>query len=129
MFYDVAIIGAGIIDGFEDGTFRGEQGLTRAEFVKVMAIVLGAGESEGESKYSDCSGHWAEGWIAAFTKQGYLYGYEDGTFRPDQQMTRAEFVAIINRIIGKKKEQVPPRLSDLQPGHWAYADIMAAYMS
>ena len=121
-------IGAGIIEGHDDGTFGGEQGLTRAEFVKIMAIVLGTGESEAGSEYSDCAGHWADGWIATFTTAGYLYGNGDGTFEPDREMTRAEFTAIVNRIVGKRTTSVPPVFDDVPSSHWAYKDIMSAYL-
>lgn len=121
-------MGAGIIDGHDDGTFGGEKGLTRAEFVKIMAIVLGTGKSEDGSGYSDCAGHWADGWIATYTKAGYLYGNGDGTFEPDREMTRAEFTAIVNRMTGRKTESVPPKFDDVPSSHWAYEDIMASYL-
>ncbi|MDP4118866.1 MAG: ubiquitin-like protein [Bacillota bacterium] len=119
--------GAGIIDGFEDGTFRGEQGLTRAEFVKIMSNILKLDIKDGENTFSDTKGHWADGYIVKLMKFGYIKGYEDGSFKPNQKMTRAEFVTIINRIIGIKGVSVPPVFSDLIT-HWAYSDIMAAYI-
>lgn len=119
---------AGIIEGFEDGTFRGNQGLTRAEFVKVLAIILKLDVQEGKADYTDTSGHWAEGYIAAFTDLGYVKGYDDGSFGPDQKITRAEFTAMVNRIVKTDTHSVPPLFSDLPSGHWAYADVMSSYL-
>ena len=122
-----AFVSAGIINGFEDGSFKGEQGLTRAEFVKIMSIILKLSVNNSTDKFTDTQGHWAQEYIAEFTKLGYLKGYEDGSFKPDQKMTRAEFVTIVNRIIQKNGVSVPPVFSDLSSGHWAYSNIMAAY--
>lgn len=58
----------------------------------------------------------------------YMAAYEDRTFKPDQAMTRAEFTAIANRIAGKKVKNAPPRFEDILPAHWAYEDIMSAYL-
>lgn len=118
---------ANVIDGFEDGTFKGEQGLTRAEFVKIMINILKLDIKDGKSTFNDMSGYWSEKYIAEFTKLGYLKGYDDGTFKPDMRMTRAEFVAIINRIIKAKTTSVPQVFTDLPSTHWAYNDIMATY--
>lgn len=119
---------ADIIDGFEDGTFKGEQGLTRAEFVKVMSVILKLDIKDNASAFTDTKGHWADSYIAEFSKSRYLKGYEDGSFKPDQKVTRAEFVTIVNRIIQKNGVSVPPVFSDLPAGYWAYNDIMAAYL-
>jgi hypothetical protein len=120
---------ADIFDGFEDGTFKGTQGLTRAEFVKIMSIILKLdikATLATKSAFKDVNGHWAESYIAEFVKLGYLKGYEDGTFKPDQMMTRAEFVTFVNRIVGTKSVSVPPVFNDLI-SHWAYSEIMAVY--
>lgn len=118
--------GAGIIDGFDDGTFKGDNGLTRAEFSKVMSIILECDSVAENSRYADIQGHWAEGYISQFTLLGYLVGYEDGSFRPDNQMTRAEFVTIINRIVKIENELYSKSYTDLAGEHWAYEDIMKA---
>ncbi|WP_248930534.1 FN3 associated domain-containing protein [Paenibacillus hamazuiensis] len=119
---------AGIIEGYPEGTFGGEKGLTRAEFVVIMSRVLKLDISEaGETVLSDVSGHWAEKYVDAFTKAGYVEGFPDGTFQPDSRITRAQAVVLVNRIIGKQKQQdVQPKFSDLPPTHWAFEDVMAA---
>ncbi|MBE1442384.1 chitobiase/beta-hexosaminidase C-terminal domain-containing protein [Paenibacillus sp. OAS669] len=118
---------AGIIDGYPDNTYGGDKGLTRAEFVVIMSRVLKLQISEaGEAALSDVSGHWAEKYINSFTKAGYVDGFPDGTFKPDSEITRAQAVVLINRIIGKEKQDLPAKFSDLPSSHWAYQDIMAA---
>ncbi|WP_028551205.1 chitobiase/beta-hexosaminidase C-terminal domain-containing protein [Paenibacillus sp. UNC451MF] len=118
---------AGIIDGYPDNTFGGEKGLTRAEFVVVMSRVLKLDINQtGDASLSDVSGHWSEKYINAFTKAGYVEGFPDGTFKPDSEITRAQAVVLINRIIGIKKQDLPEKFSDLPPAHWAFRDIMAA---
>ena len=121
-------IGVGIIDGFPDGTFKGNEGLTRAEFVKIMSIILGIGDNDSKSLFSDTIGHWAEGRIAEFTKLSYVEGYGDGSFRPDAKMTRAEFAAIVNRIIKSNTVPAPHTFDDLSNNHWANSDIQNAYL-
>ncbi len=121
-------VGAGIIGGFPDGTFGGERGLTRAEFVKTMSLILGLDIKDETSDFGDMSGHWAEKYVAEFAKLGYVGGYPDHTFMPDAQMTRAEFVTVINRIIGIKAASASPVFDDLPSDHWAFGAIMAAYL-
>ncbi|WP_159882083.1 chitobiase/beta-hexosaminidase C-terminal domain-containing protein [Paenibacillus puerhi] len=118
---------AGIIDGYEDGTFGGERGLTRAEFVAMMSRVLKLDvRAQGETFLTDVAGHWSEWYVNAFTKAGYVDGFPDGSFKPDSEISRAQAIVVINRIIWAKKKESPARFSDLTPEHWAFEDIMAA---
>ena len=74
---------------------------------------------------SDISGHWAEDYIKKFVAKGYILGYPEGDFRPDQFVTRAEVVTILNRITGiTKVTGLPARFSDLTPDFWGYDEIM-----
>ncbi|TVY07389.1 chitobiase/beta-hexosaminidase C-terminal domain-containing protein [Paenibacillus cremeus] len=115
---------AGIIEGYPDNTFGGDKGLSRAEFVVLMSRVLKLDVSEqGETKLSDVKGHWSEKYVNAFTKAGYVEGFPDGTFQPDSQITRAQAVVLINRVIGAKKQAGTVSFDDLPPSHWAYQDI------
>ncbi|MFC3801706.1 S-layer homology domain-containing protein [Cohnella sp. GCM10012308] len=118
---------AGIIEGYPSGGFAGDRGLTRAEFAAVLTRVLHLDPASGGTvKQSDVKGHWAESYIGALTKAGYIKGFPDGTFRPESKITRAEAVVLINRIIGINTEALPVRFSDLPATHWAYQDIMSA---
>ncbi|NOU97201.1 hypothetical protein GC093_28825 [Paenibacillus sp. LMG 31456] len=116
---------AGIVDGYPDGTFSGEKGLTRAEFVVLMSRVLKLDiTSNGETSLSDVRGHWSEKYVNAFTKAGYVQGFPDGTFEPDSQISRAQAIVVINRITGTQKQNLPSKFSDLTPDHWAFDEIM-----
>lgn len=119
---------AGIIEGFPDGGFGGTKGLTRAEFSKIMTTVLKLDVTEtGVTKQKDLQGHWAEKYVNALSKAGYVQGFPDGTFKPGTPITRAQAVVLINRIAGTKKLTVTAvRFKDVPATHWAYKDIMSA---
>ncbi|NBD27275.1 chitobiase/beta-hexosaminidase C-terminal domain-containing protein [Paenibacillus glycinis] len=120
---------AGILSGYPDGTFRGGNGLTRAEFVVILSRVfhLNAAVASGKPEFADASSHWARGYIEAFAKAGYIKGFPDGSFKPDGKITRAQAVVLINGIVGRGLQLVTaPRFDDVPPGHWAYPAIMAA---
>ena len=75
-----------------------------------------------EIELNDTKGHWAEEYIESFVKKGYINGYEDSTFRPDNSMTRAEFVKVVNKVFGytqKGEEQ----FIDVNKDDWFYNDI------
>ena len=117
-------VGAGVIDGYPDGTFGGNRGITRAEFVKIASVLLNLTETSGSVRFDDVNGHWAEGYIKLFADRGYINGYPDGTFQPDSNVSRAEIVTIINRIAKTKKTNMNERFEDLFSWHWAFIDIM-----
>ena len=124
--------GAGIINGYPDGTFKGNDGITRAEFVKIVGIMLGLPESNDENvSLWDISGHWAEGRIKSFVAKGYILGYPEGDFRPDNPIARSEVVTILNRVAGISNSEceLEQYYEDLPKDHWAFAAIMnAAYI-
>ncbi len=89
----------GIMGGFEDGTFRPQETLTRAELAKIAASVKTA---QNAREYSDISPeHWAYEWIS---QNPYFVGFEDGTFRPENTVSNAELITVAVRIIGKENE-------------------------
>lgn len=120
---------AGILSGFPGGTFSGEQGLTRAEFVKILSVIKGYNFTKGgRSSYPDTSGHWADVYIAFLDSYKYVNGYEDGEFRPNWVLTRAEFSVIMNRAINAPLNKYSPEIADLQDtGYWAYDYIMNSF--
>ena len=73
-------------------------------------------------------GHGSTPYVRAFMEAGYIQGYPDGTFRPEQEITRAETAVLINKLLGKKAAvgDALHEFADLSPGHWAYDDIMSA---
>ena len=88
----------GYLVGYEDGTFRPENYITRAEFVTIVSRFNDTVIKEG-TPYTDIAGHWAESYIITAAKQGWLEGYSDGTFRPDVNITRADAIQIVNRLL------------------------------
>lgn len=120
--------GAGIINGYPDGTFRGTNGITRSETAKILCMMLGFDVSKASSynaSFNDIAGHWAHDYIKVCATMGLVKGYPDGSFKPESLVTRAEMVTILNRITGISKiTGLPANITDLNSGHWAYDDIM-----
>lgn len=107
--------GLGIIDGYPDGTFGSEKTITRAEFAKIACVTAGlksvaSGMSGTASSFSDVAAdHWANDWINAAAAQGFVKGDPNGTFRPEDQITQAEVVTVLLRLLG---------YNDNLPGNW-----------
>ena len=91
---------AGILDGYEDGTFRPDGNITRAEFATITARFLEA-SYDGGNCFPDIDGHWAAEYINEAANAGIVDGYEDGTFHPQQNITRAEAVTMVNRTVDR----------------------------
>lgn len=90
----------GFINGYEDGTFHPEAAITRAEFA-VIASHMDTMTENPTHNFTDLNGHWAESYIANAVAKGWITGYEDGTFQPDKNITRAEVVTIVNRMLNR----------------------------
>lgn len=117
------LIAKGLLAGYSDGTFRPNAGLTRAEAIKVIAAYMGL---EGkESSFADVSStHWANKLIGAATEAGLMTGYGDGTFRPDEKMSRSELAALIARAF-KLTGTGQTSFKDVKENAWSYAYIDA----
>ncbi len=116
-----------IVDGYPNKTFGGTSGITRAEFAKMIVSALNLDiSSEKAASFKDVeSGHWAEKYIGAMARLGYVIGDPDGNFRPEDQVTRAEVVTVINRVIKvEAQKDIKPVYDDLLNEHWAYDGIM-----
>jgi uncharacterized repeat protein (TIGR01451 family) len=108
----------GLFNGIPLGdTFAPNQAATRAEFAAMVVNYLGLGHyrvTSGESAaFTDIDGHWAADAINVAFLQGWINGFGDGTFRPDQLITRAEVAALINRALGRRPETVDDLLPDM----------------
>ena len=88
------------IKGYEDGSFGPDKNITRAEFATIASRLDKMTENTSHG-FTDISGHWAEKYIADAVAKGWIAGYEDGTFRPEQNITRAEAMTIINRMLNR----------------------------
>ena len=91
---------AGILDGYEDGTFKPNGNITRAEFATI-AVRFFEATYDGGDLFSDIAGHWAQDYINEAANAGIVDGYPDGTFRPQQYITRAEAMTMVNRTIDR----------------------------
>lgn len=123
---------AGIVTGYNDGTFRPNQPITRGEMAKIIANF--ANLNKGTKSFTDLSGHWSKTYVELAAGNGWIAGYPDGSFRPDQKITRAETVTMINRVL----ERVPAKelrllsrsimltFPDNNPGDWYYIAIQEA---
>lgn len=122
---------AGIINGYEDGSFRPNGYITRAEFATIAARFFDA-TYDGKDLFPDIDGHWAKDYINKAADKGFVNGYEDGTFRPDRNITRAEAVTLVNRTLDRHPDQnyftkdmlVWP--DNMDTTKWYYADMQEA---
>lgn len=114
------------ITGYQDGTFRPDQSITRAETAAMMARIMKLETKEGLMTYKDVpTTYWAKGSIIALTTQHLMNGYADGTFRPEQPITRAEMAAILaswKQLKGTQTAASP--YTDIEK-HWARDSIVA----
>ena len=114
---------SGLMNGYPDGTFRPDAKITRAE---TAALLRRAAEINGYSIRDDVFSDvdmWAEDAINELAAAGVVTGYPDGTFRPDNTVTRAEFVTMLMRLIGQEGGEAP--FEDVR-GHWAEKYIAKA---
>lgn len=121
----------GIVNGYPDGTFRPEQSVSRAELVKLIAAYFHVTDV-GDVSFPDVpADYWAADSIALAAQKGWVSGYPDGTFRPDQSVSRAEAVKILNHALGRiaSHREVLMPFSDVEEGHWAYNEIVEASIS
>ncbi|MGO4275167.1 S-layer homology domain-containing protein, partial [Paenibacillus sp. TAF58] len=91
-----ALVKAGVIDGYQDGSFRPEAAVTRAEFVSMIVKAFHL-TATGGTGFSDTGGHWAKDAIATASTLGIVDGYEDGTFGPYDNITREQMAVILAR--------------------------------
>ncbi|WP_379213267.1 S-layer homology domain-containing protein [Paenibacillus sp. GCM10012303] len=114
--------------GYPDGSFMPDAPITRAEMATVIARLLPE-EIAGSAGFTDIAGSWAQAGIGKATAAGIVNGYEDGTFRPDSTLTRAEAVAMIDRLQGRGPlDGAPQQWPDVTQAHWAYGYIQEASM-
>lgn len=92
---------AEIVHGYPNGTFQGNKPITRAEFATIAAQ-FDNGSYTGADKFPDINGHWAAKYINAAAELGWIHGYEDGTFKPNQNITRAEAMTLINSMLNRQ---------------------------
>ncbi len=121
----------GVISGYPDGTFGPDKNISRAELASILARFYGNSNTQTVDKFTDISENWARKYINQAATAGLVYGYEDGTFRPNQNISRAETIAMVNRILGRKASADAvvtgyKTFTDVPAGKWFYWDIVEA---
>lgn len=120
-----AVVKAGYMKGYPDGSFKPDKPISRAEFATMLSHFMSA--KTASNPFTDTNGNWAKEAIDKAYAQGIIKGYEDNTFRPAADVSRAEAVAMVNRTFNiKKAGDVKNPFTDISPSHWAYDDILAA---
>ncbi|MFC3802026.1 S-layer homology domain-containing protein [Cohnella sp. GCM10012308] len=121
----------GLMKGYADGTFGAEKPITRAELASLAAKLMDGttAVSDAGKGFTDTAGTWAEAAIKQVQSAGIIKGYEDGSFLPNKPVTRAEAVAIVNKLLGRdasSAQAAGATWRDVPGTHWAYRDILEA---
>lgn len=124
---------AELIKGYEDKTYKPSNNITKAEFATIISRVMDMAELEVpegvECPYTDIDGHWAEAAIQKLYSYGIKLDRDGESFNPDQEITRAEAVVLLNLLIGREinaDDYTVPTYTDVPKTHWAYDHIEAA---
>lgn len=122
----------GIITGYPDGTFRPNAAITRAEFAAIAARFDNDGDKTA-AKFSDIATHWAKDEISIAYNNGWITGYPDGTFGPQRDITRAETMTLVNRVLNRQPETEEDLLPNMtvwtdnaNPKAWYYLAVQEA---
>ena len=122
----------GMLGGYPDGTFRPDAPITRAEFAAI-ALAFAYDPASASCSYTDVSANaWYYTYVAQATTYGWIGGYPDGSFRPNNSITRAEVAVIVNNMLGRDADESYINRNadelvsfvDLSKNHWAYYTIM-----
>lgn len=127
MSQNIGLVGAaakaGMINGYADKTFKPKNKLTRAQasvvLVRMYDYINGA-------FFRDLENHWAKNEIQSLVELGIINGYEDGTFRPENMVTRIQFTALTVRMMGYETEGTVQSFEDIPSSHWAHPVVQAA---
>ena len=123
----------GVLGGYSDGTFRPNAPITRAEFAKIAVSFAQANGSAVYSYFTDVkTTDWFAPYVTTAKDSGLIEGYSDGSFKPENRITRAEACAIVNRVLGRKPSKSHMKISgridwpDCTTADWFYEAIMEA---
>ena len=123
--------GLGIVQGRSADTFDPNAPITRAQFAAICAR-FDTGKTYGSQSFSDIQGHWAQAYIERAAELGWIKGFEDGTFRPDTYITRAQAMTMINRVLNRTPDDEDDLLDnmnvwpDCTPNDWFYLAVQEA---
>ncbi|MDW7674447.1 MAG: S-layer homology domain-containing protein [Bacillota bacterium] len=114
----------GIIAGFDDGTFRPNGTVTRAQLATMIVRAKGLQLVNSGNEFTDLDkNHWAYENILAAKQDGFITGYDDGTFKPNNNVSRAEIASMLTRAFTIKREQELVAFPDVAASHWAKGAI------
>lgn len=122
-----------IVKGYEDGSFKPNDPITRAEFATMASQFDKL--SGGSLNFTDVkTSHWAYSYIASAYNKGWISGYPDGSFRPEKSISREEVVSITNRMLDRKcdldfvekNKSILIMFKDNPESSWSYGDIIEA---
>ena len=123
----------GVLGGYSDGTFRPNAPITRAEFAKIAVSFSQINGSAVYSYFTDVkTTDWFAPYVTAAKDSSLIEGYSDGSFKPENRITRAEACAIVNRVLGRKPSKNHMNISgridwpDCTTADWFYEAIMEA---
>lgn len=121
-----------VINGYSNGLFKPDNSITREEVSTVLSKYIGTGK--GSKGFKDITGRWSEDYITGLVEKGLVSGYPDGTFKPTNNITRAEFATIISKYLevnNKVEKKATSNLTDISG--WANESIKkvveSGYMS
>lgn len=129
-----ALASLGIVSGYGNGTFGPDDSITRAQFTTI-AMRFTNGALDGENIFTDVSADdWFYDYVVGAIQYGWISGYSDGRFGPNDTITRAQVTAIVNRMLGRSADmdyverhmEELTRFTDVPDTHWAYDQIMEA---
>lgn len=119
----------GIAKGYSDGTFKPNEPITRAEFVTLASRFKAVADNGSSIDFTDTYTNWPKDSITAMSSEGYINGYADGTFKPNNNITRAEAITVVYRMVGSdceksREKRVWPDCNDTSM--WYYKAVMEA---
>ncbi|MNU52927.1 Cellulosome-anchoring protein precursor [compost metagenome] len=118
-----------IVGGYQDGTFRPDVSVTRAEFAAMICRAFGLEAGQNSESFSDTASNWASAYIRTLAAKGIVNGYRDGSFRPGSSISRAEMVTILARILDLDRlaTGTPAAFTDVSNDNWAKNAIGQAF--
>lgn len=128
-----AVTSLGLVSGYPDGRFNPDGYITRAEFSAILSNFYPDQNSTGGDHFSDIKGHWAENYIQAAAEKELIAGYPDGSFRPNNALTRAQIVIIMNQVLLRNPDHLVMDkydsnnpFTDVTKDAWYYYGILEA---
>ena len=99
-----ALVAKGVINGYADGSFRGDNPITRAELTKIIVEALEVPDGDGKAFYDVNASSWYAGYVSKAAAAGVINGFEDGSFGPDRYVSRQDAVLMIYRAMSLTEE-------------------------